>query len=135
MMPVFEPSIFTKIIAGDIPSYKVYEDEDTFAFMDIHPIQPGHVLVVTKRQVENFYELTDDEYNALMATVKKIATKLHAVFPYKKRIAVIVEGLDVPHVHVKVFPIDSGQELRDIPDMGLDPDNTTLLELADKIRL
>lgn len=128
-----EDSIFTKIIKGEIPCHKVYEDENTFAFMDIHPIQPGHVLVVSKRQVSNFYELEDLEYQALMTTVKKVAQRLKQVFPDKIRIGVIIEGLDVDHVHVKVFPIDTGDELRHEPDMSLEPDHEALALLAEKL--
>lgn len=128
-----EDSVFTKIINGDIPSHKVYEDEQTFAFMDIHPVQSGHVLVVSKRQVANFYELEDGEYQALMATVKKVALRLREVFPEKKRIAVVIEGLDVAHVHVKLYPVDSGEELRHIPDMSQEPDHGALAKLAHQL--
>lgn len=128
-------SIFTKIINGEISSHKVYEDEHTLAFMDIHPIQPGQVLVISKRQVENFYELPDDEYQALMAMVKRVAQTQQQHFPAKRRIAVIIEGLDVPHVHVKVFPIDSGSELRTVPDMSVEPDHTALAALAQKLQM
>lgn len=130
-----EASIFTKIIEGEIPCHKVFEDEQSFAFMDINPIQPGQVLVVSKRQVENFYELEDGEYQALMASVKRVAQKLKAVFPEKKRIAVIIEGLDVPHVHVKVFPIDTGVQLRSIPDEANQPDHEALGEMAKKLAM
>jgi len=109
-------TIFTKIIKGEIPSYKVYEDDTTLAFMDVHPIQPGMVLVIPKNPVEDFMELPDDDYHALWSTVKRVANKMREVYPTKKRIAAIVEGLDVPHAHVKVFPIDSAEEFRNIPD-------------------
>lgn len=130
-----EDSIFTKIIKGEIPCHKVFEDERTFAFMDIHPIQPGHVLVVSKRQVGNFYELEDGEYQALMATVKRVAKILKNVFPEKKRIAVIIEGLDVDHVHVKLFPIDTGEQLRTTPDLSAEPDHSALAALAQRLQL
>jgi histidine triad (HIT) family protein len=126
-------SIFTKIIKGEIPSHKVYEDDQTFAFMDIHPIQPGMVLVVTKRPAEDFTELTEDELVALMRTVKKIATKLKEVFPDKRRIGVMMEGLDVAHTHVKVFPISSGNEFRAPQDMSAEPDHGALAEMAKKL--
>jgi histidine triad (HIT) family protein len=71
-------SIFTQIIRGDIPSHKVYEDEHAYAFMDIHPIQPGHVLVVSRREVENFYELDDAEYDGLMRAVQTVARQVAA---------------------------------------------------------
>ena len=76
-------SIFTKIIKGEIPSHKVYEDADTYAFLDIHPIQPGHVLVIPKRQAEYVWDLSDEEYQALMETAKKVARKIREAFPEK----------------------------------------------------
>jgi histidine triad (HIT) family protein len=123
-------SIFTKIIKGEIPCHKVYEDERSFAFMDIHPIQPGHVLVVTKKEVGNFYELDEDDYHAFFATVQKVAKRLKEVFPGKKKIGLMVEGLEVEHVHAKLFPIDSGEEFRTKPDMAKEPDHAALAKLA-----
>lgn len=129
-----EDSIFTKIIKGEVPSHKVYEDEKTIAFMDIHPIQPGHVLVVPKKQVGNFFDLPDEDYEALMATVKKVATRLKAVFTDKPRVVVIIEGFDTPeHAHVKVFPANSGDELRSEPDLDQEPNHAELAQLAQKI--
>ena len=112
-----QDSIFTKIIKGEIPCHKIYEDEKTFAFLDIHPIQPGHVLVVPKKQIANFYELEAADYIAFFNTVKKIAKKLKQEFPAKKKIGVMIEGLEVEHVHAKMFPIDSGQEYSSVPNM------------------
>lgn len=129
-----EDSIFTKIIKGMVPCHKVYEDDKTLAFMDIHPIQTGMVLVVPKNQTGHFFDLPDDDYIALMSTVKKIANHLHEVFPEKARVCVIVEGFDTPeHAHVKVFPADSGDELRHIPDMSVDPEHTVLAAMAEKL--
>ena len=127
-----EDSIFTKIIRGEIPCHKVYEDEHAFAFLDIHPVQPGMTLVVTKRQVEDFTDLEDDELAALMAAAKKVALRLKAVFPEKRRIGVQIEGLDVPHVHVKLIPIASGQEFRAEPPTA-EPDHAVLADLAKKL--
>jgi histidine triad (HIT) family protein len=129
-----EDSIFTKIIKGEVPAHKIYEDEKTIAFMDIFPIQPGHVLVVPKAQVEDFYALEDDDYQALFAIVKKVATKLKSVFPDKKRIAVQIEGLDVPHVHVKMFPIDTSEQFRS-PNSSAEPDHQALAEMATKLKI
>jgi len=126
-------SIFTKIINGEIPCHKVYEDENTFAFLDIQPVQPGMVLVVTKRPAEDFIQLTDDELHTLMDAVKKIAQRLKQVFPAKKRIGVMLEGLDVAHTHVKVFPIDSGDEFRTSPDMDAEPDHAALAAMAKRL--
>ena len=128
-----EETIFTKIIHGDIPCHKIYEDEHTFAFLDIHPVQPGMVLVVSKLQVASFTDLPEDEFRALMGTVRKVARRLQDVFPKKKRIGVQIEGLDVPHVHVKVFPIDSGAEFRAEPDMSVVPDRLALEAMAEQL--
>lgn len=127
-------SIFTNIIKGEIPCHKVYEDERTLAFMDIHPIQPGHVLVVPKAQVGFIWDLDDEDYQALMATVQRVGRRIREVFPDKQRVAVIVEGLDVPdHAHVKVFPFSSDAEFRTVPDPSLDPDHAALAALAQKL--
>ncbi len=126
-------TIFAKIIKGEIPAYKIYEDAKTLAFLDIHPVQAGMVLVVTKETYETFLDLPPDELNALMATVQRVGKRLQQIFPDKKRIGVQIEGLDVPHVHVKVFPIDSGSEFRAAPDMNAEPDHTALAALAKKL--
>lgn len=128
-----EDSVFTKIIKGDIPSHKVYEDEKTMAIMDIHPIQPGHVLVFTKIQVEDFFELPDQDHQAFAETIKKVAARLKAIYPEKKRIGVQIEGLDVPHVHAKIFPIDSGADFHHIPDQDAEPNHAALAEIAKKL--
>ncbi len=128
-----EDSVFTKIIKGEIPCHKVYEDDKTIAFLDINPVQPGMTLVVSKRQVSNFYELPDDEYQALWATVKKVSLKLKEVFPNKKRVGVQVEGLDVDHVHVKLFPIDTATDYRSIPDETAEPDHAALADMAKRL--
>lgn len=129
-----QKSIFTKIIKGEIPAHKIYEDDYTIVIMDIYPIQPGHVLVISKKQVEDFYNLETGDYQALMATVKKVATKLKQVFPAAKKIAVQIEGLDVPHTHVKLFPISSSEQFR-APNSSEEPDHQALAEMADKLKL
>ena len=128
-----QDSIFTRIIKGEIPSHKVYEDEKTYAFLDIHPVQQGMTLVVPKTQVAQFTELDNDDYVALWQAVKKVAQRLHEMYPDKRRIGVQVEGLDVDHVHVKLFPIDTGAEFRKEPDMVTEPDHAALAELAKKL--
>jgi len=127
-------TIFTKIIRGDIPCHKVYEDERTFAFLDIHPVQPGMVLVVTKTPAETFLELSEQDAAALWSTVRRVGELLRQAYPAKKRIAVQIEGLDVPHVHVKLFPIDSGQEFRAEPPSA-EPDHEELARVAKKLRI
>jgi histidine triad (HIT) family protein len=125
-------SIFTKIIKGDIPSHKIYEDSLTLAFLDIHPKQPGHTLVVPKKQVEFVWDLSDEDYRALMATVRKVAKRLQTVFarPY---VGMLVVGNDVPHAHVHVYPFSTSKESQFIPDQSAEPDHTALAEVAKKL--
>jgi histidine triad (HIT) family protein len=129
-----EDSIFTKIIKGEIPSHKIYEDEKTIVIMDIFPVQSGNVLVIPKTQVEDFYDLPDEDYAALFRTVKKVAAKLKAVFPNKKKIALQIEGLDVPHAHVKLFPIDNAEQFR-APNSTSEPDHQALSEMAKRLNI
>ncbi len=129
-----QDSIFTKIIKGMVPCHKVYEDDKTLAFMDIHPIQPGHVLLVSKNPAETVYDLPDDDYRAIWEAARKIADKIKQVFPEKKRVGIMVEGLDVPHAHIKIFPINTGTEFRNEPDLDAEPDHTVLTEMANRLR-
>lgn len=101
-------SIFTEIIRGTIPCYKVYEDDKTFAFLDIHPETRGHVLVVPKAEVDKIYELPEEDYQALMATVKKLSQHMEKVLG--ARVVWKVVGTDVPHAHVHLMPIDEDWE-------------------------
>lgn len=102
------PSIFSQIINGDIPSYKIYEDDKTFAFLDIHPESKGHTLVVPKREVDKIYDLEDEDYQALMATVKKLSRHMEQVLGRRTLWKVI--GTDVPHAHVHLLPYDETWE-------------------------
>ena len=107
-------SIFSKIIAGEIPCYKIYEDEKTFAFLDIHPETPGHTLVVPKNEVDKIYDLPMEDYLAVMKTVKMLAKRMEEVFG--KRTLLKVIGTDVPHAHVHLVSFDPnykyGQEVK-----------------------
>ena len=97
-------SIFTKIISGEIPSYKIYEDDRTCAFLDIHPETKGHVLVIPKNEVDKIYDLPDEDYVALMNAVKKLSKHMEKVLG--ARILWKVVGTDVPHAHVHLMPLD-----------------------------
>ena len=94
--------MFDKIVKGEIPCYKVYEDEKTLAFLDIEPTAEGHVLVVPKVEVDRVYELEDEDYQAVWATVKKVATNMEKVLGARTLMKVI--GTDVPHAHVHLIP-------------------------------
>ena len=102
------PSVFTKIINSEIPCYKIYEDDKTFAFLDINPETKGHTLVVPKNEVDKIYELPDEDYQALMATVKKLSGHMEKVLGARTLWKVI--GTDVPHAHVHLLPFDETWE-------------------------
>lgn len=129
-----QDSIFTKIIKGEIPSYRVYEDEKTFAFLDIHPNTPGHVLVVPKKQTEFLWDLEDEDYVAVMVAAKKIARHLRKVLevPY---VGVKVIGVDVPHAHVHILPFETTLQYRSTPDQSKEPDLPALAAMAEKVRM
>ncbi|MCF0219058.1 MAG: HIT family protein [Muribaculaceae bacterium] len=103
-------SIFSKIAAGEIPSYKVAEDDNYFAFLDINPVAPGHVLVIPKHEVDYIFDLTDDEYQGLTLFAKRVAEGLKRAMPCKK-VGVAVLGLEVPHAHIHLVPMRSEQDL------------------------
>lgn len=98
-------SIFSKIVAGEIPSYKIAEDENFFAFLDINPLTPGHTLVIPKREEDYIFDLDDNELSGLMVFAKKVAKGIEKVIPCE-RIGVTVIGLEVPHAHVHLIPIN-----------------------------
>jgi len=99
-------SIFTKIINGEIPCYKVAENEHFFAFLDINPNTKGHTLVVPKKEVNKLFDLDEATYNGLMDFSRKIAIALEKAVPCK-RVGMSVIGLEVPHVHVHLIPLNS----------------------------
>lgn len=103
-------SIFSKIIAGEIPCYKVAENDHFFAFLDIFPLKKGHVLVVPKKEVDYLFDLDDETYHGLMAFSKQVAFALKKAISCN-RIGVTVIGLEVPHAHVHLIPINSESDM------------------------
>jgi histidine triad (HIT) family protein len=103
-------SIFTKIINGEIPCYKVGEDASNIAFLDIRPLKRGHVLCVPKREVDELYELPFEDYTSLMLFSQRIARAIKAAVPCK-RIGSMVLGMEVPHAHLHLVPLDAEHEL------------------------
>jgi len=97
-------SIFTKIVAGEIPSYKIAEDEHHYAFLDINPAARGHTLVIPKEEVDYIFDLSDARVQSLMLFAKNVARALDQVLE-PIRIGIIVEGLEVPHAHIHLIPI------------------------------
>jgi histidine triad (HIT) family protein len=124
-----QDSIFTKIVRGEIPCHKIYEDDLTLAFLDIHPVQPGHTLVISKKQVEFVWDLPDEDYQAVMATAKNVGLRLRSVLavPY---VGEQVVGIDVPHAHVHVIPFSTLEEFRHKPDLQAEPDHAALAAIA-----
>lgn len=129
-----EDSIFTKIIKGEIPCHKLYEDEHTLAFLDIHPVTEGHTLVIPKKQVEFLWDLDGETYQKVMATAQKVALHLRETLavPY---VGVQVVGVDVPHAHVHLLPFRRAAEFHAQADTTTEPDHATLAVLAEKLRV
>ena len=103
-------SIFSRIIAGEIPCYKVAEDENNFAFLDINPLAKGHTLVVPKTEVDYIFDLDDAALQKMIVFAKRVAARIKAVTGCKK-VAVVVLGLEVPHAHIHLIPINSEDDV------------------------
>ncbi len=129
-----EDSIFTKIIKGEIPCHKIYEDEHTFAFLDIHPSCEGHTLVVHKTPTQFVWDLEPTEYQQLMDTVKKIARHYRKVSgkPYVK---LSIVGTDVPHNHIHLLPFTTPADTHNSTREETPPDHEALARVAEKLRL
>lgn len=103
-------TIFSKIIAGEIPSYKVGEDAENFAFLDINPLVEGHTLVVPKIETDKFFDLAPERLSSLMLFAQRVARNIEANMPCK-RVAVVVLGLDVLHAHVHLIPLNNPSDI------------------------
>ncbi len=125
------PSIFTKIINGEIPSYKIAEDDNFFAFLDINPNAKGHTLCVPKKEVDKIMDLDEETYMGLMAFSRKVAKAIEVVIDCK-RVGMTVIGLEVPHVHVHLIPLN---EMKDATfQHKVSIDSNEFIEIAKKIR-
>jgi histidine triad (HIT) family protein len=123
-------TIFTKIIKGVIPAHKIYEDDKTLAFLDIRPVQPGHTLVIPKNPIDHLWDLPDEDYQAVMATCKKVALRLRDVLGVA-RVGVKVMGEEVPHAHVQLIPFNTISQYNSPPN--LNADQNELAEMAKKL--
>lgn len=128
-----EESIFTKIVKGEVPCHKVYEDDRTLAFLTIGPIAPGHTLVIPKKQVQFLWDLDDDEYQAVMATAKKVARRIKEVLQ-PRYVGEHVAGEEVPHAHVHLFPFNNSEEFWKRPQTTPPPDEE-LAGMAARLRM
>ena len=124
-------TIFSKIIAGEIPSYKIAENDKFFAFLDIFPLQKGHVLVVPKTEVDKFFDLPDEYLTEMLVFAKPIAKAIEKSFDCN-RCGISVIGLEVPHAHVHLIPINTANDLNfNQPKLKLTPEE--LKKIQDKI--
>ena len=124
-------TIFSKIAAGEIPSYKVAEDDRFFAFLDINTVAEGHTLVIPKREEDYIFNLSDDEYAGLQLFAKRVAKALGKAIPCK-RVGVAVMGLEVPHAHIHLIPINKESDMNFFGEkLQLSPER--MRQIADSI--
>ncbi|MBO5747922.1 MAG: HIT family protein [Muribaculaceae bacterium] len=124
-------TIFSRIINGEIPCYKVAENEDFFAFLDINPVNWGHTLVVPKREVDYIFDLSDEELAAMTVFAKRVAAAIKETLPCKK-VAMTVIGLEVPHAHIHLVPIKAESDM-DFRNKISDPDAEKMKQIANAI--
>ncbi len=125
-------SIFSKIIAGDIPCHKIAEDDNYFAFLDINPVKMGHTLVVPKSEVDYIYDMEDNDLASMHIFAKKVANAIKIAIPCN-RIGVTVIGLEVPHAHIHLIPIDRLNDMN-FEKKKITPTQDQLTEIALNIR-
>ncbi|MCI6829752.1 MAG: HIT family protein [Prevotella sp.] len=124
--------IFSKIAAGEIPSYKCAESDKFYAFLDINPVAKGHTLVIPRREVDYIYDMDDDELAEYQVFAKRVAVALKKAFPCKK-VAQVVLGLEVPHAHIHLIPMNSEADV-DFRREKLKLSSEEMAEIAEKIR-
>ncbi|MBP7477544.1 MAG: HIT family protein [Chitinophagales bacterium] len=124
-------TIFSRIVAGEIPCYKVAENDHFLAFLDITPVQKGHVLVIPKKEIDYIFDIEDDLIGAMMIFSKKVANAIKAVFPCE-RIGVAVIGLEVPHAHIHLIPINALADM-DFKNVRLKLDAAEMSDIAQRI--
>ena len=125
-------SIFSKIVTGDIPSYKIAEDENYYAFLDINPLAKGHTLVIPKMETEYIFDIEDEQLGGLLVFAKKVGKAIESVISCK-RIGVTVIGLEVPHAHIHLIPLNTLYDM-DFKQPKLSFTNDELAQTAEKIR-
>ena len=124
-------SIFSKIVRGEIPSYKIAEDDHYLAFLDIFPLAVGHVLVIPKNETDSIFELNNQEYQGLWLFAKKISKAIEKTIPCK-RVGIAVIGLEVPHAHIHLIPLQTVEDINfSKPKLKLEPD--MMKGIAEKI--
>lgn len=124
-------TIFTKIANGEIPCHNIWEDERFFAFLDIHPVQPGMTLIIPKREIDSAFEMEDDEYCAFLRAAKDLVGPIQRAMGVG-RVGLVIEGLEVPHAHIKLIPLSKPQDLH---APAQDATDAELAAVAEKIRV
>ena len=125
-------SIFTKIVKGDIPAYKIAEDENFLAFLDVFPLAKGHVLVIPKKEIDSIFDLSDEEYTNLWLFAKGVAKGLKMAIPCK-RVGIAVIGLEVPHAHIHLLPLQTVEDINfSNPKLKLEANEMS--KIAEKIK-
>ena len=125
-------SIFSKIVTGDIPSYKIAEDENYYAFLDINPLAKGHTLVIPKMETDYIFDIEDEQLGGLLVFAKKVGKAIESVISCK-RIGVTVIGLEGPHAHIHLIPLNTLYDM-DFKQPKLSFTNDELAQTAEKIR-
>lgn len=125
-------SIFSKIVAGDIPCHKVAENDRFLAFLDIMPLKKGHVLVIPKNETDYIFDVEDEELAEMMVFAKSVAVKIRNVVPCN-RVGVAVIGLEVPHAHIHLIPINTMDDMN-FANPKLDLTQDELADLSEKLR-
>ncbi len=126
------PSIFSRIIAGEIPCYKIAESDKFFAFLDISPAAKGHTLVIPKVEVDYLFDLDDETLAGLTLFAKRVAGAIKEVIPCKK-VGMTVVGLEVPHAHIHLIPLNEEQDIRLGTPLAPQPNSEEMLEIAHRI--
>ena len=125
-------SIFTKIVKGEIPAYKITEDDNYLAFLDVFPLAKGHVLVIPKQEIDSIFDLSEDSYAKLWLFAKKTAKALKIAMPCK-RVGIAVIGLEVPHAHIHLIPLQNVEDIN-FSKPKLKVTATEMQEIAEKIK-
>ena len=129
-----QESLFAKIIKGEIPCHKIYEDDEVLAFLDIYPIQPGHALVIPKQQVDHLDDLNDRIYIHLFKVVKLLSQRVKGILRVE-RACLAVQGFDIAHAHVHISPCNQAVDFYNIPDRSKEPDHQALSDMASKLAI
>jgi len=124
-------SVFSKIAAGEIPSWKVAESEHFFAFLDINPVKRGHTLVIPKKETDYIFDLDSEDFSSLFAFAQKVAKGIKEAIPCK-RVGIAVLGMEVPHAHIHLIPLDKESDM-DLFSPKLKLDATEMMQIAESI--